>query len=75
MMNIIDILIKRENGTKYKISKKSMCKSLILGRVKEIEEARKRGKNWEPKLPIEHVLKNVFGIFPELSFASTAIFG
>ena len=26
-------------------------------------------------LPIEHILKKVFGIFPELSFASTTIFG
>jgi hypothetical protein len=75
MMNIVDILIARENRMKYEISKKLMCKSLILDRVTEIKEARKREKNWEPWFPIEHILKKVFGIFPELSFASTTVFG
>lgn len=75
MMNIIEILIARENRIKYEISKKSMCKSLILDRVTEIKEARMRGEKWEPWLPIEHALKKVFGMFPELSFASTTVFG
>lgn len=75
MMNIIKILIQRENKVEYEINKKLMCKSLILDRITEIKEARIRGKNWEPKLPIEYILKKVFGIFPELSFVSTTIFG
>ena len=75
MMNIVEILIARENGMRYEISKKLMCKSLISYRVKEIKADRIRGKNWEPRFPIEHILKKVFGIFPELSFASTTVFG
>jgi hypothetical protein len=75
MMNIIEILIRKENRIKYEIPKRLICKSLISDRVKEIEEARKRGENWEPRLPIEVILKNVFGIFPELSFASNTVFG
>jgi hypothetical protein len=75
MMNIIDILIARENRIKYETCKKSMCKSLLLDRVTEIKEARMRGENWEPRFPIEHTLNKVFGMFPELSFASTTVFG
>jgi hypothetical protein len=70
LMNIINNQIMRINRTKYKISKNTMCKTLTYDRISEIDANLRVGKEWEPFLPIEHVLKKVFRIFPELSFAS-----
>jgi hypothetical protein len=71
MNRINNIIIPKENKRKYEIAKKSMCKDLIANRIKEIEieTERKSGKNWKPSLPIEYILKKVFEISPEVSFA------
>jgi hypothetical protein len=71
LVHIIERLISKKNKIKYLISKRSMCESLMSKRFSEIEFTRKEGKNWEPSLPIERVLRRVLEKFPELSFASS----
>jgi hypothetical protein len=69
LTTIINNLISKENRKKFKLSKVSMCQDLVADRIKEITSARESGNNWKPQLPIEHVLKKIFEIFPEISFA------
>jgi hypothetical protein len=71
LMNVVSNAVFRENGVKLDdiLSKSELAKKLIAARVLEIEEERFEGNGWNPKLPIEKVLNEIFHKIPSISFS------
>jgi hypothetical protein len=71
LMNIISGIVYKENGVKLKdiLSKRELAERLIRERSMEIEKERFEGDGWNPKLPIENVLNEIFHKFPAISFS------
>lgn len=69
LMKVICDLMKKDNQIKLDdaISKKKLAESLVEERISEISLKRKNGKDWEPVLPIEKVLKRIFEMIPTIS--------
>ena|SRR4029078_3408063 len=66
LMKIISDTTRRENNKRLEdiVSKKNLAETLMENRLIEIEKERNDEKGWEPKLPIELVLKNIFRKIP-----------